>query len=141
MLVGAIGFTLLMGTLVYGFFSAQTTELSVVFDAVLSHTILLAIFLFTALAFAPAGLAAIADEAEGGSEGSAMSAYALTLSLGFIIGPPIVGFIADFDATRALGGRAIVVFFAALAGLLLALVLVHYLRQRAQRGAIPEALP
>jgi MFS family permease len=141
MLVGAAGLMLLMGTVVYAFFSTSASDLTGIFDAVLSHRILLAVFLFTALAFAPAGLAAIADEAEGGAEGSAMSAYALTLSLGFIIGPPVVGFIADFDATRGLGGRMIVVFFAALAGLLLALVLTHYVRQRRSSRPAAEASP
>jgi MFS family permease len=132
MLVGAVGLTLLMGTVVYAFFSVGTTDLNAVFDAVLAHRVILVIFLFAALAFAPAGLAAIADEAERGSEGSAMSAYALTLSLGFIVGPPVVGQIAEIDQAQNLGGRAIVLFFAAAATLVLALVLAHYVRARAE---------
>jgi MFS family permease len=110
-----------------------------VFEAVLSHRISLAIFLFVALAFAPAGLAAIADHAQDshpedsanpGTSSGAMSAYALTLSLGFTIGPPVVGYIAKFDDAYSLGGRVVVVFYAALAAALLALVLAHFVKQR-----------
>lgn len=141
MLVGAAGLTLLMATVVFAFFSTESTDLKTVFDAVFSHTLLLALFFFAALAFAPAGLAAIADHAASADnateQGGAMSAYALTLSLGFIVGPPAVGFIADFDAEANLGGRVIVVFFAALAALLFALVLVHYLRGRARARRMP----
>jgi MFS family permease len=138
MLVGALGLAFLMGTIVYAFFATQSTDGKVVFDAVVSHGALLGIFLFVALAFAPAGLAAIADHAEGAEQGGAMGAYALTLSLGFIVGPPVVGYIKTFDDAHALGGRVIVVFFAALAALLLALVLVHFVRRRGARRS-PEA--
>ena len=101
------------------------TPPSVVFRNVMSHLVLLTIFLFTALAFAPAGLAAIADEAKGGAEGTTMAAYSLTLSLGFIVGPPVVGAISE-----AFGGRGMVIYFAALAAGLLALVVTRYVTSR-----------
>lgn len=101
-----------------------------VFRNVMSHWILLTVFLFTALAFAPAGLAAIADEAKGGAEGTTMSAYSLTLSLGFIVGPIVVGAIRD-----AFGGRGMVVYFAVLAAGLLALVLARSLLARREAPA------
>lgn len=101
------------------------TAPQVIFQNVMSHWILIAVFLFTALAFAPAGLAAIADEAKGGAEGTTMSAYSLTLSLGFIIGPPIVGAISE-----GFGGRGMIAYFAILAGGLLALVLTRFATTR-----------
>ena len=97
------------------------TAAQVIFRNVMSHVILLTLFLFIALAFAPAGLAAIADEAKGGAEGTTMSAYSLTLSLGFIVGPPVVGAISE-----AFGGVGMIMYFAALAAALLALVLVRF---------------
>lgn len=137
MLVGAIGLALLMGTIVYAFFATQSSDSTVVFDAVLSHKLTLGVFLFIALAFAPAGLAAIADHAQAGEQGGAMSAYALTLSLGFIVGPPVVGYMVKIDDVYGLGGRVTVVFFAALAAALLGLVLVHFLLRR-MGGATPR---
>lgn len=110
------------------------TPARAVFQNVMSHWILLAIFLFTALAFAPAGLAAIADEAKGGAEGTTMSAYSLTLSLGFIVGPPVVGAISE-----AFGGRGMIFYFAALAVGLLALVGARWLIARTPAEAPPGA--
>ncbi|GEM_PF-1823529 len=139
MLVGAVGLALLMGTVVYAFFATQSTDPKVVFDAVMGHRVLIAVFLFAALAFAPAGLAAIADQAQGEAQGGAMSAYALTLSLGFIVGPPVVGEIATLDASYSMGGRLIVLFYAALALAILALVAAHYARRRGA-PATPEVV-
>lgn len=101
------------------------TPPQVVFANVMSHWLLLTIALFVALAFAPAGLAAIADEAEEGAQGTTMSAYSLTLSLGFIIGPPILGFVSE-----AYGGAGMIVFYAVLAVALLAMVLTRYVQTR-----------
>jgi MFS family permease len=100
-----------------------------IFQNVMSHALLLTVFLFTALAFAPAGLAAIADEAKGGAEGTTMSAYSLTLSLGFIVGPPVVGAISE-----AFGGTGMVIYFAALAAGLLALVVARFLTAGRREG-------
>ena len=102
-----------------------------IFRNVMSHAVLLTLFLFTALAFAPAGLAAIADEAKGGAEGTTMSAYSLTLSLGFIVGPPVVGAISE-----GFGGTGMVIYFAALAVGLLTLVSIRYATSRG--GAAPR---
>lgn len=92
-----------------------------VFQNVMAHWFLLTLFLFTALAFAPAGLAAIADEAKGGAEGTTMAAYSLTLSLGFILGPPVVGAISE-----TFGGPGMVAYFAILAATLLGLVVTRF---------------
>ena len=110
------------------------TAPQVIFQNVMSHVVLLALFLFTALAFAPAGLAAIADEAKGGAEGTTMSAYSLTLSLGFIVGPPVVGAIRE-----TFGGIGMVVYFSSLAVGLLALVVARYLTAENPREAPPGA--
>jgi MFS family permease len=109
------------------------TAPQVIFQNVMSHAVLLTVFLFTALAFAPAGLAAIADEAKGGAEGTTMSAYSLTLSLGFIVGPPVVGAISE-----AFGGTGMVIYFASLAAGLLALVVARFFTA-GRRGAPPHA--
>lgn len=109
------------------------TAPQVIFQNVMSHAVLLTVFLFTALAFAPAGLAAIADEAKGGAEGTTMSAYSLTLSLGFIVGPPVVGAISE-----AFGGTGMVIYFASLAAGLLALVVTRFFTA-GRRGAPPHA--
>ena len=101
------------------------TPPQVVFRNVMSHWLLLTLSLFVALAFAPAGLAAIADEAEEGAQGTTMSAYSVTLSLGFIIGPPILGFIRE-----TYGGAGSVIFFAVLAAALLAMVLTRFVQTR-----------
>lgn len=100
------------------------TPPSVVFDNVVSHGILLSIFLFVALAFAPAGLAALADEAQEGAQGTTMSAYSLTLSLGFIVGPPVLGAVSE-----TFGGNGMIVFFAVLSAGLLALVGARFLQR------------
>lgn len=105
------------------------TPPTVIFDNVMSHWLLLTIALFTALAFAPAGLAAIADEAEEGAQGTTMSAYSLTLSLGFIVGPPTLGFVSE-----TYGGPGMVIFFAVLAAALLAMVLTRFVQTRGQRA-------
>ena len=101
------------------------TPPQVVFDNVVSHGILLSIFLFVALAFAPAGLAALADEAQEGAQGTTMSAYSLTLSLGFIVGPPVLGAVS-----ASFGGNGMIVFFVILAAGLLALVGARFLQRR-----------
>ncbi|HET6405856.1 MAG TPA: MFS transporter [Candidatus Thermoplasmatota archaeon] len=106
------------------------TPPQVVFGNVMSHWFLLTIAIFTALAFAPAGLAAIADEAEEGAQGTTMSAYSLTLSLGFIIGPPILGYVSE-----SYGGAGMVIFYAVLAAALLAMVLTHFVRSRTLQRA------
>lgn len=110
------------------------TPPQVVFSNVMSHWGLLGIALFLALAFAPAGLAAIADEAKEGAQGTTMSAYSLTLSLGFIIGPPTLGAVSE-----AYGGPGMVIFFAVLAAALLAMVFTHFVKNRhAPHGARRE---
>lgn len=101
------------------------TPPQVVFQHVMSHWLLLSLALFLALAFAPAGLAAIADEAKEGTQGTTMSAYSLTLSLGFIIGPPILGAVSE-----RYGGPGMVIFFAVLAAALLGMVFTHFIRNR-----------
>lgn len=125
MLVGACGFAALMGVIVYAYFQTGSTDGQLIFENVMSHGLLLSICLFVALAFAPAGLAALADEAQEGAQGTTMSAYSLTLSLGFIVGPPILGAVSD-----GFGGTGMVVFFAILAATLLALVLSRFLQRR-----------
>lgn len=101
------------------------TPPQVVFADVMSHWILLTVCLFVALAFAPAGLAAIADEAKEGAQGTTMSAYSLTLSLGFIIGPPMLGAIS-----QRFGGPGMVVFYAILAAALLGMVVTRFVQAR-----------
>lgn len=96
-----------------------------VFRNVMSHWFLLILALFVALAFAPAGLAAIADEAEEGAEGTTMSAYSLTLSLGFILGPPVLGAVS-----QNFGGAGMVLFFAILAAGLLTMVFTRFVQAR-----------
>lgn len=132
MLLGAAGFTLLMGVIVYAFFETGSTEAPVIMANVMSHWILLTTFLFVALAFAPAGLAAIADEAKEGAQGTTMSGYSLTLSLGFILGPPVVGAISD-----RFGGRGMVLYFAGAAVALFGVVLTRFLQGRAAARAEP----
>ena len=105
------------------------TPPTVIFDNVMSHWLLLTLALFVALAFAPAGLAAIADEAAEGAQGTTMSAYSLTLSLGFIIGPPILGAVSE-----SYGGPGMVIFYAVLAAALLAMVLTRFVQMRGHRG-------
>jgi len=105
------------------------TPPNVVFANVMSHWVLLTIFLFVALAFAPAGLAAIADEAKEGAQGTTMSAYSLTLSLGFIIGPPVLGAVSE-----RYGGKGNVIFFAVLAAALLGMVLTRFIRTRVTKA-------
>lgn len=130
MLVGAVGFALLMGVIVYAFFESGESDAQAIFRNVMGHWFLLCICLFTALAFAPAGLAAIADEAKEGAQGTTMSLYSLTLSLGFILGPPVVGAISE-----KAGGRGMVLYFAFLAAGLLALVLTRFLQRRGETDA------
>ena len=125
MLVGAIGFTALMGVIVYAFFEVGSAAPEVIFENVVSHWFILTVLVFIALAFAPAGLAALADEAKEGAQGTTMSAYSLTLSLGFIVGPPIVATIRE-----RFGGAGMVLFFAAAALALLAVVLTRFLQVR-----------
>lgn len=134
MLVGAIGFALLMGVIVFSYFEAGEADPQAIFSNVMSHWVLLVLCLFTALAFAPAGLAAIADEAEDGAEGTTMSVYSLTLSLGFILGPPVVGAISEH-----VGGRGMVIYFATLAAGLLALVVTRFLDSRSSKKAPRKA--
>lgn len=105
------------------------TPPQVIFADVMSHWIILTLCLFVALAFAPAGLAAIADEAKEGAQGTTMSAYSLTLSLGFIIGPPMLGTIS-----QTYGGPGMVVFYAVLAVALLAMVMTRFVQARATRA-------
>lgn len=125
MLVGAVGFTSLMGVIVYAFFEVGSAAPEVIFENVVSHWFVLTVLVFIALAFAPAGLAALADEAKEGAQGTTMSAYSLTLSLGFILGPPIVATIRE-----RFGGAGMVLFFAAAALVLLAVVLTRFLQVR-----------
>lgn len=125
MLVGACGFAALMGVIVYAFFEVGNVSPDLIFENVMSHWFILLVLLFIALAFAPAGLAAIADEAEEGAQGTTMGAYSLTLSLGFIIGPPAVAFVRE-----QFGGRGMVVFFAGAAAALLAVVLTRFVQVR-----------
>ena len=125
MLIGAVGFAALMGVIVYAFYATGSSDEQVIFDNVMSHGILLSICLFVALAFAPAGLAALADEAHDGAEGTTMSAYSLTLSLGFIVGPPVLGAVSD-----RFGGNGMVAFFGILALSLLGLVGARFLQRR-----------
>ena len=138
MLVGAVGFAALMGIIVYAFFETDSTDPQVLFENVMSHWFLLTVCLFVALAFAPAGLAAIADEAKEGAQGTTMSAYSLTLSLGFIIGPPLVGWISE-----RFGGKGMVLYYAVLAGGLLALVVTRFVQTRidGKPAALPEGDP
>lgn len=128
MLVGAGGFALLMGIIVYAFYQTASTDPEVIFTNVMSHWILLSISLFIALAFAPAGLAAIADEATEGAQGTTMASYSLTLSLGFIIGPTLLGAVSD-----SFGGEGMIAFYGVLALTLLTLVGGRYLRVRVAR--------
>lgn len=125
MLTGGVGFAALMGVIVYAFFDTGSNDPQVIFGNVMSHWILLTVCLFVALAFAPAGLAAIADEAEEGAEGTTMSAYSLTLSLGFILGPPILGAVSEFS-----GGPGMVIAYAVLAAGLFGMVLTRYVQTR-----------
>ena len=133
MLVGGIGFTLLMAVIMFAYFETDSTDSRVIFEDVMAHWVLLSLTLFTALAFAPAGLAAIADEAKEGAQGTTMSAYSLTLSLGFILGPPALGFVSE-----TFGGTGMVLYFAALALGLLGLVTTAYFMTR---GGSAEATP
>lgn len=125
MLVGAGGFVALMGVIVYAFYATGSSDPQVIFDNVMSHGLLLSLCLFVALAFAPAGLAALADEAHEGAQGTTMSAYSLTLSLGFIVGPPVLGAVSD-----RFGGVGMVAFFGVLALGLLALVAARFVQRR-----------
>lgn len=59
------------------------------------------------LAFAPAALAALADEAAHGPSGVTMSLYSLVVGLGFIVGPPLTGVVVQFSGP---GGLAILLF-------------------------------
>ena len=137
MLIGATGFAALMSVIVFAYLSTRSNDPGVIFDAVFSHPAILVTLLFVAFAFPPAGLAAIADEAKTGAEGTTMSAYSLTLSLGFIIGPPLVGFISE-----TLGGQGMLLFFALSAAGLFALVLTRYIQVRVtKRGKALEAGP
>jgi MFS family permease len=106
-------------------FIETSTPPTIVLQNVMSHSVILAILVFITLAFAPAGLAAIADEAKEGAQGTTMSAYGLTLSLGFIIGPPVLAFVSD-----TWHGPGTVLYFATLAGLLLLLVVVRFVQSR-----------
>jgi MFS family permease len=134
MLVGGLGFAALMGVIMLGFFETASEDPRVIFANVMSHWFLMIFCLAFALAFAPAGLAAIADEAKEGAEGTTMSAYSLTLSAGFILGPPVLGAIS-----RDFGGTGMVLFFAALAAALLGMVLTRFIQTRVARRAQPEA--
>lgn len=129
MLIGAGGFALLMGVIVYAFYQTHSTDPEVIFGNVMSHWVLLSVALFIALAFAPAGLAAIADEASEGTQGTTMASYSLTLSLGFIIGPTLLGAVSD-----AFGGEGMVVYYAVLALALFAMVATRFVRVRISRG-------
>lgn len=84
------------------------------------------------LAFAPAGLAALADEATKSTEGTTMSAYSIVLNIGMITGPPIVGAVSELAGTRGVS-----YFFVALAVALLALVLLRIYQIRRSRPASP----
>jgi len=128
MLVGAVGFAFLMGIIAYAFFETNSEDGEVIFTNVMSHWFLLSLFLFIALAFAPAGLAALADEAKEGAQGTTMSAYSLTLSLGFIVGPLVLGRIS-----RDFGGQGTVIYYAVLALGLLGLVLTRFVQTRVER--------
>jgi MFS family permease len=125
MLVGAFGFAALMGVVVYVFLQKAGADPTQIFDDVLSHRFVLLALLFAAFAFAPAGLAAIADEAKRGIEGSVMSVYSLSITFGFILGPPIVGFISD-----TVGTPGVVAFLAAAGALMLAMVVARYVGAR-----------
>lgn len=125
MVIGGMGFAALMGVIMYAFFATQSEDGAVVFANVMSHWVAMSICLFVALAFAPAGLAAIADEAKEGAQGTTMSAYSVTLSLGFIIGPPVLGAVS-----QAYGGSGMVIFFAVLAVALLGMVLTRFVQTR-----------
>lgn len=128
MLVGGIGLALLMALIAYAFFDTASSDPEVIFTNVMSHGVLLSVLLFVALAFAPAGLAAIADEAQDGTQGTTMSAYSLTLSLGFIIGPPILGAVSE-----RFGGPGMVIFYVVLAFALFTMVLTRFLQMRLAR--------
>ena len=54
-----------------------------------------------------------------------LSVYWLPWRLGFLSGPPGVGFISE-----QAGGRGMVLFFAVMAGLMLALVLTRFVERR-----------
>lgn len=125
MLVGAFGFAALMGVIMWAFFATHSEDAQVIFDNVMSHWVLLTLCLFVALAFAPAGLAAIADEAAEGAQGTTMSAYSLTLSLGFILGPPVLGAVSV-----RYGGQGMVIFYAVLAAALLGMVATRFIQTR-----------
>lgn len=130
MLVGGIGFAALMGVIMLGFFETASDDPQVIFANVMSHWFLMVVCLGVALAFAPAGLAAIADEAKEGAEGTTMSAYSLTLSAGFILGPPVLGAVS-----RNFGGTGMVLFFAVLAAALLGMVLTRFIQTRVTKRA------
>lgn len=90
---------------------------------------LVAFFSLLTMAFPPAALAALADVAQYLPKGITMSIYTLAVSLGFIAGPPTVGFVHVIWGTPG-----VVVFFMALAVSLLVAVLVRYVESKGGIG-------
>ncbi|MDX1611249.1 MAG: MFS transporter [Candidatus Thermoplasmatota archaeon] len=76
--------------------SAAVLEAMPVFGPFLSISFL------AMLAFAPAALAALADEAQKGPSGVTMSLYSLVVGLGFIIGPSLTGSVVQFTGSAGL---------------------------------------
>ncbi|MHB8606137.1 MAG: MFS transporter [Thermoplasmatota archaeon] len=116
MLLGAFGFLGLMAAILVGALVGPRTNDGIVAFIVAWWPLLL-LFTVASLAFAPAGLAALADEAKAGREGATMSLWSVTLNLGFIVGPPIVGAVSTTS-----GAFGVVIFFFALSLLIVASV-------------------
>lgn len=119
-LTGAFGFVGLMVVV-----TAASWRGTDVLGELLTFWPFVALFSLLAMAFPPAALAALADVAQYLPKGITMSVYTLAVSLGFIAGPPTVGFVAD-----VWGGAGVVVFFMGLSVALLLAVMIRYIESK-----------
>lgn len=87
---------------------------------------ILSLSVVAALAFGPAALAALADEAQKRPSGVTMSLYSLVVGLGFILGPITTGAVVEYSGS---GGLAVLLFVEGV-GLVLLVSLRNYLVAR-----------
>ncbi len=134
MIVGAIAFLVLAITVILG----VDVDLDRGFDPRFAFvTPVLVAAAVLSLAFAPAGLAALADEATERTEGRTMSAYSIVLNLGMIGGPIIVGATIRTFGASGVGAFLLVEGIALLGFVLVRLVQVRAAAVGAASGAIP----
>ena len=137
MVLGATGLLGLLLAIGFGLLQAGPgADRDALTASVLSLWPVLVLFALLAVAFPPAGLAALADVGQEGKKSITMSLYTLVLAAGMIIGPPTAGLAQD-----RFGPWGVLLFFTILATFTLTIVAGRYIAGRLQPPEEPPRGP